>query len=154
MNSLYFEDLEAGTKFAAGPVTMDRDRAIAFAAEFDPQPQHLSDEQAQNSHFGTLVASGWHTAALTMRLQFDAFFGRFPGGGIGAQVDRLAWRRPVAPGDALHVVIEVLATRPSRSRPMMGLATLRTTTFNQREEAVMDMEAAVLLPRRAALPIA
>ncbi len=154
MTPLAYEDLTVGQRFESEVAPMERDRIVEFAAEFDPQPQHLDEEQARGSHFGTLVASGWHTAALTMRLQIQAFFGHFPGGGMGAQIDRLAWRRPVHPGDALRVVVEVLALRPSRSRPMMGLVTLRTTTINQRQEPVMDMEAAVLLPRRDAAPVA
>jgi acyl dehydratase len=145
---VFFEDFQPGQRFESAPRTMDRDRLVAFAAEFDPQPQHLGEAEAAGSMFGTLVASGWHTAALTMRMQLDILLGRIPGGGMGAQVDRLAWRRPVGPGDRLRAVIEVLAVRESRSRPDRGLVTLRTTTLNQRDEAVMEMEAAVLMPRR------
>lgn len=145
---LYFEDLHLGQRFHSPPRTMNRDRLVAFAAEFDPQPQHLNEDAAAGSMFGTLVASGWHTAALTMRMQLDAVFARVPGGAMGAQVDRLSWRRPVHPGDVLHAVIEVLELRESRSRPDRGIATLRTTTFNATGDAVMDMQAAVLFPRR------
>ena len=98
--------------------------------------------------FGTLVASGWHTGSLTMRLQLEAVMDRMPGGAMGAQVDSLAWRRPVLPGDALYAVVEVLECRPSRSRPERGVLQLKTTTYNQRDEAVMEMTAAVLVPRR------
>ena len=146
---LFYEDLHVGQTFASGPVTMDRDRLVAFAAEFDPQPQHLGEASAVRSQFGTLVASGWHTAALTMRLQLEAMMGRFPGGALGAQVDTLTWRRPVHPGDSLHVVVEVLQMRPSASKPGRGILTLRTTTLDQHGEAVMTLQAAVLVPRRS-----
>lgn len=147
-DSLHFEDFQVGRRFVSAPRTMERERLVSFAAEFDPQPQHLSDEAAAGSQFGELVASGWHTAALTMRMQLDAVFGRVPGGAMGAQVERLAWRRPVRPGDVLHVVIEVLAARESKSRPGRGVVTLRTVTLDAAGTTVMEMEAAVLVPRR------
>lgn len=150
MTPLFFEDFHVGQRFESKPLVMERDRLLAFAAEFDPQPQHVDEVAAARSHFGTLVASGWHTAALTMRMQIDALFGRIEGGAMGAQVDRLAWRRPVLPGEQLRAVIEVLAMRESRSRPQQGLLTLRTTTLNADGDAVMEMEAAVLVPRRPA----
>ncbi|MBC7800200.1 MAG: dehydratase, partial [Gemmatimonadaceae bacterium] len=94
------------------------------------------------------VASGWHTAALSMRLHIDAVLGRFPGGSMGAQVDTLSWMRPVRPGDRLFTRTEILALRPSTSRPDRGWLTLRTTTFNQADEAVQVMTANVVAPRR------
>ena len=145
---LHFEDFVVGRRFVSEPRTMERDRLVAFAAEFDPQPQHVGEAEAAGSNFGVLVASGWHTAALTMRMQLDAVFGRVPGGAMGAQVDRLAWRRPVRPGDVLHVVVEVLAARASQSRPEQGVVTLRTVTLDAAGTTVMEMEAAVLVPRR------
>ena len=148
MTPLFFEDFHVGQRFESRPLVMERDRLVSFAAEFDPQPQHLDEDAAARSHFGTLVASGWHTAALTMRMQIDALFGRIEGGAMGAQVDRLAWRRPVHPGEQLHAVVEVMAMRDSRSRPRQGLLTLRTTTLTADGDAVMEMEAAVLVPRR------
>ena len=147
---LHYEDFEVGQQFASSSLPMDRDRLVAFAAEFDPQPAHLDETQAKASLFGTLVASGWHTAALTMRLQLDAMFGRIPGGAMGAQIDTLAWRRPVLPNDQLHVVIVILSKRLSKSRPDRGLLSLKTTTYNQDDEAVLEMTAAVLVPRRQA----
>ncbi len=145
---LFYDDLHVGQTFRSAPVAMDRDRIVDFAREFDPQPQHLDEETARSSMFGTLVASGWHTAALSMRMQLDALMGRFPGGAMGAQVDTLAWRRPVHPGDTLHAVVEVLAMRLSKSRPASGLLTLRTTTVNQHGQPVQEMTAAVFAPRR------
>ena len=148
MSPLYFEDLEIGQRFESRTAPMERDRLLAFAAEFDPQPQHTSEDAARDSQFGTLVASGWHTAALTMRLQVEVLFSRFPGGGLGAQIDTLAWRRPVLPGDTLRIMIEVMTLRESRSRPNRGLAMLHTTMLNQRNETVLEMDGAVLVPRR------
>ena len=145
---LYFDDLTIGQQFTSEPTTMERGRLVAFAAEFDPQPQHLDEQQASQSMFGALVASGWHTAALTMRLQLEAAMGRIPGGAMGAQIDKLQWLRPVLPGDSLRAVIDVLDLRESRSRPDRGLATLRTTTLNQKDQPVLQMTAAVLMPRR------
>jgi acyl dehydratase len=147
---LFYEDLHVGQTFRSSAVPMDRDRIVAFAREFDPQPQHVDEAAAKDSVFGALVASGWHTAAVSMRLQLEAMLGRFPGGAMGAQVDTLGWRRPVHPGDTLHVVVEVLGMRLSQSRPDRGLLTLRTATINQRDETVQEMTASVLVPRRGA----
>ncbi len=145
---LYYEDLSVGQTFLSRAEAIGRDRIVAFAQEFDPQPQHLGEEQARGSMFGELVASGWHTAALTMRLQLDSVAGRFPGGSLGAQIDTLAWLRPVRPGDLLRARVEVMAMRPSRSRPDRGLVTMQTTTLNQQDEPVQSMTASVLVPRR------
>ena len=146
---LHYEDFHVGQRFESRAAVMERERIMAFAREFDPQPQHLGDEEAAGSMFGTLVASGWHTSAQTMRLQFEVVMSRIPGGAMGAQVDSMAWKRPVLPGDALRAVVEVLETRPSRSRPAHGLLSLRTVTLNQRDETVMEMKAAILVPRRS-----
>lgn len=147
---LYYEDIEVGQSATSRPHLMTMERIIAFAKEFDPQPQHVDEAAARDSLFGELVASGWHTGSVTMRLQLETMMGRFPGGALGAQVDTLAWKRPVRPGDELRAQIEVLAKRPSGSRRDRGLLTLRTTTLNQRDEAVQEMTAAVLVPRRPA----
>ena len=147
-DALYYEDLQVGQVRTSATHLMTRDRIVAYAAEFDPQPQHLDEEAAHGSMFGELVASGWHTAAVTMRLQVGVLMGRFPGGALGAQVDTLAWRRPVRPGDELRAQVEVLSMRPSGSRPDRGVVTLKTMTLNQRDEAVQEMTASVLVPRR------
>ena len=147
---IYYEDLTVGQVFMSRAEAVGRDRIVAFAREFDPQPQHLDEEAARGSLFGELVASGWHTASVTMRLQLESMMGRFPGGSLGAQVDTLAWRRPVRPGDELRARVEVLAKRPSASRPDRGLLTLKTTTLNQRDETVQEMTASILAPRRPA----
>ena len=145
---IYYEDLSVGQVFLSRAETLSRDRIVAFAQEFDPQPQHLDEDAARGSMFGELVASGWHTAALTMRLQLDSVMGRFPGGSLGAQIDKLAWLRPVRPGDRLRARAEIMDMRLSRSRPDRGLVTIQTTTLNQRNEPVQVMTASVLVPRR------
>lgn len=147
-DAIYYDDLAVGQVFMSRAEAIGRDRIVAFGQEFDPQPQHLDEDTARGSMFGELVASGWHTAALTMRLQLDSLMGRFPGGSLGAQVDKLAWLRPVRPGDLLRARAEIMDMRPSRSRPDRGLLTIQTTTLNQRDEAVQVMTAAVLAPRR------
>lgn len=145
---IYYDDLTIGQVFTSRAEPMSRERIVSFAEEFDPQPQHLSEELARSSMFGELVASGWHTAALTMRLQLEILLGRFPGGGMGAQIDKLAWLRPVRPGDTLHAKAEIMDMRLSRSRPDRGLITVQTTTLNQDNEPVQTMTAAILIPRR------
>ena len=147
---LYYEDIDVGQSATSRPHLMTLERIIAFGEEFDPQPQHVDEAAARDSLFGELVASGWHTGAVTMRLQLETMMGRFPGGTLGAQLDNLAWKRPVRPGDELRARIEVLAKRLSGSRPDRGLMTLRTTTLNQRDEAVQEMTATILVPRRPA----
>ena len=149
-SALFFEDLHVGLAIDSEPRTVSADDAIRFATEFDPQPQHISAEAARHSMFGELVLSGWHTASLTMRMQYDAVLSRFPGGTLGAQVDTLAWRRPVRPGEPLRARVEVLALRESRSRPDRGLVTIRTSTLDANGAAVMQMEATVMVPRRPA----
>lgn len=147
---MYFEDVAIGQTYLSHAIAVTQDEIIAFATQFDPQIQHIDPDGARHSIFGELVASGWHTAAITMRLQTDTFMGRFPGGALGAQLDSLAWPRPVRPGDTLRVRLEVLSARPSRSRPDRGVLQMHTTTLNQRDEPVQEMTAAILVPRRPA----
>jgi len=150
MNDLYYEDLHVGQRFTSRTQTMTRERIVAYAEEFDPQPQHLSEELAARSQFGQLIASGWHTASVSMRLQYEAAFSRVPNGAMGAQVEKLTWIRPVRPGDALHVVVEVEQMRPSASKPDKGVVTFLTTTVNQDGAPVETMLGTVLIPRRPA----
>ena len=149
MSIRYLEDLAAGQTYASGKIEVDEQRMKAFAAEFDPQPFHLDEAAARVSIFGGLAASGWYTAALTMRLLVGSEF-RPAGGLIGAGVDELRWPRPVRAGDELHLEIEVLEVRPSRSRPEHGLIKLRTTTKNQNDEAVQVFVGNLVVLRRAA----
>lgn len=149
MRELHLEDLTPGQRYgSAGRLTVAADEITAFAREFDPQPFHLDDAAARNSVFGGLAASGWHTAALTMRLLVESEF-RPAGGIVGAGMDELRWPRPVRPGDELRVETEVLEVRPSRSRPEQGMVKARTTTFNGRGEPVQVLVANLVVPRRA-----
>jgi acyl dehydratase len=143
---LYLEDLYVGRRFETGSVRVGTESIKAFAADFDPQPFHLDEAAAATSLFGGLVASGWHTAALTMRLLVT---GGLPiaGGVIGAGGE-VQWPRPVKPGDELRVVCEVVGARPSASRPDRGMVTVRTETLNQAGEAVQIMTARLVVPRR------
>ena len=144
----YLEDLAPGQRYrSATRITVSAADSVAFARQFDPQPFHLDEEAARGSVFGRLAASGWHTAALTMRLLVDSAF-RPAGGIIGAGMDELRWPRPVYPGDELHLETEILEVRPSRSRPEQGLVKARTTTFNGRDEPVQVLVANLIVPRR------
>ncbi len=136
-----------GQTFGSGRLRIDEEQATAFAAEFDPQPFHLDEEAARNSIFGGLVVSGWHTAALTMRLVVDSEL-KPAGGIVGAGFDEFRWPLPVRPGDELRIESEVLEVRPSKSRPTQGLIKVRTTTLNQRGEAVQVLVANLVVPRR------
>ncbi len=145
----YFEDFAVGQVFRSEPVRVEKERLVAFAQEFDPQPQHLSEAAAAATHFGQLVASGWHTAAISMRL-FVQNLPPIAGGSQGLGVDSIVWPRPVRPGDELRVETEVTALRPSRSRPSKGLITIRDRTFNQDGELVQTICHSFMAPRRSA----
>ncbi|ODV44421.1 dehydratase [Cupriavidus sp. UYMMa02A] len=138
-----------GQKYGSGQLLVDADRIRAFAAEFDPQPFHLDAEAARGTLFRGLAASGWHTAALTMRLLVDGEF-RPAGGIIGAGFDELRWPKPVRPGDALHLESEILEVRTSKSRPEQGIVKVKTTTFNQDGEPVQVSIGNLVVQRRPA----
>jgi acyl dehydratase len=144
--AMFLEDLSAGQTFRTGTVAMEKDRLKAFAAEFDPQPFHLDDTAAGSSLFGGLVASGWHTAAVTMRLMVESDF-RIVGGLIGVGVEQIRWPHPVHAGDVLHVACEVLETRPSRSNPDRGIVRFKSQTLNQDGAVVMEQVAILMVPR-------
>jgi acyl dehydratase len=150
MSERYFEDFAVGQIFKpSGRVRVEKDEIIAFAKTFDPQPFHLDEEAARHSIFGTLVASGWHTAALTMSLIARSEY-RAAGGTIGLGFESLRWPIPVLPGDELRIETEVLETRPSKSRPDRGLLKMRTRTFNQNGAVVQELVANGMVPRRPA----
>ena len=149
MNEKYLDDFAAGQIHGSGRITVEEDRIKTFAAEFDPQPFHLDEDSARRSIFGGLAASGWHTAALTMRLLVESDF-KPVGGIIGAGFDEFRWPLPVRPGDELHVESEVLEVRPSKSRPHQGLVKVRTTTKNQKGEVVQVSVGNLVVPRRTA----
>lgn len=147
MTEQYLEDYAVGQTYMTGRHRIDKDQIIAFAKQYDPQPYHLDEEAARKSPFRGLAASGWHTAALTMRLMVDGGFK--PAGGIlGVGFDDLKWPRPVRPGDELRVRSEVLDVLPSKSRPDRGLIKVQNTTLNQNDEAVQIFTAKLLVPRR------
>ena len=147
MSEKYLEDFAVGQIYGSGRVTVEKDRIKAFAAEFDPQPFHLDEEAARGSIFGGLAASGWHTAALTMRLLVEGELE--PAGGIvGVGFDEFRWPLPVRPGDELHLESEVLEVRLSKSRPNQGLIKVRTTTINQNGEVVQVSVGSLIVPRR------
>src|SRR5262245_11662732 len=149
MTKQYLEDYAVGQVYHSGRLQIDREQIIAFAAQFDPQPYHLDEDAARKSVFRGLAASGWHTAALTMRLLVDGEF-RPADGVLGVGFDDLSWPRPVRPGDELRVESEVLEVRPSKSRSDRGLIRVRTTTFNQHDEPVQVFTGNLLVPRRLA----
>jgi acyl dehydratase len=147
MKEQYFEDYAAGQTFFSGKHQIDKDQIIAFAKQFDPQFYHLDEEAAKNSPFKGLAASGWHTAAITMRLMVGGEF-KPAGGIIGVGFDELSWSRPVRPGDELYVKSEMLEARPSKSRNDRGTIRVRNTTFNQNDEVVQTFTGNLLVPRR------
>jgi acyl dehydratase len=146
----YFEDFSVGQIFNTGRLKVDSDQIKTFARQFDPQPFHLDEEAARNSVFRGLAASGWHTAALTMRLMTGGEF-KPAGGIIGVGFDELSWSRPVRPGDELYAKSEILEVRPSKSRNDRGLIRVRTTTYNQNDEAVQSFVGNLIVPRRTSL---
>jgi acyl dehydratase len=146
MDRHYLDDLTVGQRFVSGTHTMDAAEMQHFAAEFDPQPFHLDDAVARGTLFGGLVASGWHTAATTMRL---IVAGGLPlAGGIIGTGGELLWTRPVRPGDTLRVECEVLAITPSRSKPDRGTVTVRCVTLNQDDQMVQSFTPKLVVLRR------
>ena len=131
---LHLEDFTVGQTFGSGRLKVDAEQIKAFAAAFDPQPFHLDEQSARNTIFKGLAASGWHTAALTMRLLVDSPVR--PAAGIIGAGGEISWPKPVRPGDELRLESEILEVRPSQSRPDRGTIKVRTTTLNQDGDAV------------------
>src|SRR5258707_758231 len=148
MQERYFEDLKAGDRFKSDAYKVTEEQIISFAREFDPQPFHLDAMVARQTMFKDLIASGWHTAAITMRLFVQTL--NFAEGAIGLGVDELRWPNAVRPGDVLTVETEILDLRPSRSKPGYGIIRLRNVTTNQDGEIVQTMLASAMVPRPAA----
>ena len=134
MEPLYLEDLHVGQRFTSGAYLLDESQIKAFASEFDPQPFHLDDAAAQASLFRGLAASGWHTAAVAMRLLVSGGL-PFANGIIGAG-GQIEWLKPTRPGDTLRVESEILEIVPSRSKPNQAFVTVKMTTLNQHDEPV------------------
>ncbi len=145
---LYLEELRVGQRFTSGTHAVDAAQIKAFAAQFDPQPFHLDDDAAKGTLFVGLAASGWHTAAITMRLLVNS--GLPIAGGIIGSGGEVAWPKPTRPGDILHVVSEIEEVTPSRSRPNRGMVRVRSETRNQRDEVVQVLTSRLVVPRRVA----
>jgi acyl dehydratase len=143
---LYLEDIFVGQRFVTGSHPLTAEAIKAFARDYDPQSFHTDEEAAKDSFFGGLAASGWHTAAVTMRLQIESG-PPIAGGMIGAGGD-IAWPMPTRPGDVLHVESEITEVRPSKSRPERGFATLKSETKNQNGEVVQRLTVKLLVWRR------
>lgn len=149
MTVMYLEDFEPGQKYGSPTLRVEAADIKAFAAEYDPQPFHLDEAAAAKTLFQGLAASGWHTAAMTMRLLVGGEF-KPAGGIVGAGMETLRWPRPVRPGDQLRVESEILEVRPSKSRPTQGLVKVRTSTYNQKSELVQEFVGNLVVPRRHA----
>jgi acyl dehydratase len=144
---VYFEDLAAGQVREFGGRTLSREEIVDFARQFDPQPFHLDEERARESIYGGLIASGWHTIALCMRMLVDGFVNDSVSlGSPGA--DEIRWLKPVRPGDTVRLRVTCVETKASESRPDRGLARFRYEVTNQRGELVMTMKGAGLFGRR------
>ena len=144
----WFDDLKVGMRFSSETTTVSKDDILRFAAEFDPQPFHLDEAAAENTILGGLAASGWHTAAIAMRLAITARpFGPHPL--FGAGVDELRWMKPVRPGDTLQLEGEVVELVPSRTKPQ-GIVRIRWTAYNQKGEAVYTFNPIAIVPTRPA----
>ena len=143
----YLEDLTPGQRYRTASYTVDQAQIQAFATQFDPQPFHLDPEAAKQTLFGELVASGWHTMGITMRLIVGSGV-QLGWGFLGAGVENMDWPHPVRPGDTLRAENEVLDIKPSRSKLDRGVVRIRTTTYNQRDEPVLIVTAKVIVPKR------
>jgi acyl dehydratase len=149
MTERYLEDLHVGDRFGSGTFEVTEKDIVDFAQDFDPQPFHLDLDVAKRSVFQGLVASGWHTAAISMRLFVTGDL-KLAGGSVGLSVDELQWPRPVRPGDTLRLQTEIVDVRPSQSKPDRGILRIRNVTTNQNGEVVQSFFASVLLRRRPA----
>lgn len=143
---LYLDDLAPGARYVSAEHALDTDQIKHFAGSFDPQPFHLDESAAEASLFAGLAASGWHTAAITMRLLVTSGL-PLAGGLIGAGVE-VTWPQPTRPDDVLHVESEIVSVTPSRTRPERGIAVVRSETKNQRGELRQVMVAKMVVPRR------
>lgn len=145
----YFEDIEVGRETYFGSYHVTREEVLDFARKYDPQPFHLSDEAAAETHFGRLAASGWHTCAMTMATIVQSFSKGRQQAGLGSPgVDELRWLKPVYPGDTLHVRGKIVEKTPSRSKPDIGSFRTETTVTNQDEVPVLRFTSIVLIRRR------
>ena len=147
---IYFEDLEIGAETSFGSYEVTREEVLEFARKYDPQPFHLSDEEAAKTHFGRLAASGWHTCAMTMAVIARHVVDEEQAGLGSPGIDELRWRRPVFPGDTLHVRGKIVDKTPSRSKPEIGSFRSEMTVSNQDDQPVMTFTSIVLIRKRPA----
>ncbi|MFB6186823.1 MAG: MaoC family dehydratase [Halobacteriaceae archaeon] len=146
---MYFEDLNVGSKQTLGTVSVSKEEIISFAEKYDPQPFHIDEKAASDSPYGSVIASGWHTAALCMRILVDEFLSDiYAQGALG--VDELRWPHPVRPGDTLTVKNEIVKKRPSESDSSRGIVHSKTTAVNQESKQVLSWIGLVLVRRRNA----
>jgi acyl dehydratase len=151
IDNRYFEDYVPGHTYEFGTITVSEPEIIEFARRFDPQPMHVDPEAAARGRFGGIIASGWHTVGLAMRLLVDHYISKVaslasPG------VDEVRWPHPVRPGDALRIRVTVLEATPSRSKPDRGLVRTRIEAFNQHDQLVLSLIAMSLMRRREPAP--
>jgi acyl dehydratase len=147
MSQRYFDDLKVGDRFSSEQYAVSEEAIVTFAREFDPQAFHIDPTAARQTMFDGLIASGWHTAAITMRLFVQTL--DFPEGAIGLGVDELRWPNAVKPGDSLQVETEILDLRASKSKPNYGIVRLRNVTTDQCDEVVQTMMASALVRKRS-----
>jgi acyl dehydratase len=145
---VYFEDFKIGDKFELGSHTVTKEEIVRFAQEFDPQPFHVDEEAAKRSPFGGLIASGWHTASLSMRLLVDGFSGRLTHSYGSPGVDQIRWLVPMRPGDTMRLVAEIVEVRPSSSREDRGTIWVEERLYNQKDELVMTKRGMGIIARR------
>jgi acyl dehydratase len=151
MATIHFDDFAPGQVHPLGRRTLTRDEIVGFAREWDPQPFHLDEQAAAGSIYGGVIASGWHTVCVFMRLLADGLLNRSAAMGSPG-VDEVRWLRPVRPGDTLDARLEVLEVRPSRSKPDRGIVRLQAIMSNQQQQEVLSFIANVMFRRRAAAP--
>ncbi|MAL80356.1 MAG: acyl dehydratase [Sneathiella sp.] len=149
MSKIYFEDIKVGAKTVSKTRTVTKEEMLAFATKYDPQPFHIDEEAAKNSIYGGLIASGWHTAAIMMRLLVDNMGNQRAGLGSPG-LDNLRWLLPVRPGDTLHFESVVIETRRSQSRPDMGVVRSEVKVYNQKDEAVLSFNSIGMMMTRPA----
>ena len=151
MSLLHWEDFVVGSVARYGPRTITREEILAFAAEFDPQPMHADEEAARATMLGGLVASGWHTCALSMRMMADGFVLKSASMGSPG-VEEVRWLKPVRPGDSLTLRATVVQMRPSGSRPGMGFIKLHYEMLDASDDCVMTLVSTAMIARRGFTP--
>jgi acyl dehydratase len=147
VSDLYLEDVHVGQRFQSEPYHVSETEMIEFARQFDPQPFHLDRAAADASVFNGLAASGWHTAAIAMRLLMTGAM-QFVGGAVGLGVDELRWPNAVRPKDTIQLETEILETRESRSKPGYGIVRIRNVATNQHQQVVLSYMANAMVQRR------